>query len=283
MSHEHLPPRPDLPNRSWCAFATASALALVVGSSCAGPPQTQGLSVVAPTTLGEGHNEHAGRARSVTPAPSAAGAGSVSAPSASGVAANRGGAAAPATSEEHDFGAQPDPAPLVTAHQWDLTLHYSRGKVSLVGEKPVELRAAIPTPRQMGRFAVELWVGKELVDRVRFEFPLLGADFAPSPGTRQTRGTPRFSMGADTVTTVRVPSSDRATSARVVDRLTGAVVSIPWPPSPPGAPALLASPPTSSSPAAGSPSATPSSLASPASSSPAAALPSAAPSSPPAR
>jgi hypothetical protein len=82
----------------------------------------------------------------------------------------------------------------------------------------------------MGRFAVELWVGKELVDRVRFEFPLLGADFAPSPGTHQERGAPRFSKGADTTATVRVPSSDRATSAQVVDRLTGTLVAIPWPP-----------------------------------------------------
>ena len=127
---------------------------------------------------------------------------------------------------------QPDPAPLVTAHHWDLTLHYAKGTVALETAKPVELRAAVPTPRQMGRFAVELWVGKELVDRVRFEFPLLGADFAPSPGTHQERGAPRFSKGADTIATVRVPSSDRATSAQVVDRLTGAIVQIPWPPVP---------------------------------------------------
>jgi hypothetical protein len=137
-------------------------------------------------------------------------------------------------------GTQPDPAPLVTAHQWDLTLHYAKGTVALEAAKSVELRAAAPTSRQMGRFAVELWVGKELVDRVRFEFPLLGADFAPSPGTHQERGAPRFSKGADTVATVRVPSSDRATAAQVVDRLTGAVVPIPWPPVP--APAAAAAP-----------------------------------------
>jgi hypothetical protein len=82
----------------------------------------------------------------------------------------------------------------------------------------------------MGRFAVELWVGKELVDRVRFDFPLLGADGPPGADRRPVQGAPRFSPGADTRSTVRVPASDRATSAGIVDRQSGATVSNPWPP-----------------------------------------------------
>jgi hypothetical protein len=218
-------------NRVHPSLGVFSASAIcVLAYACAGPAHSDGLSVVAPTSLGEGHGDpHPARA-----ATSGAASAPALAPAGAPTAQSKGGAApAPSAAEQTDFGAQPDPAPLVTAHQWDLTLHYTKGKVSLQGAKPVELRAAVPTPRQMGRFAVELWVGKELVDRVRFEFPLLGADFAPSPGTRQVRGAPRFSKGADTVTTVRVPSSDRATSAQIVDRLTGGSVLIPWPPSAP--------------------------------------------------
>jgi hypothetical protein len=201
-----------------CVAASAAATLLVFTAACAGPAHSEGLSVVAPTSLGEGHGDPHPARPSSTAAPSSA-----SAPSAATPSSSPGALAA---------GTQPDPAPLVTAHHWDLTLHYAKGTIALEAARPVELRAAAPTPRQMGRFAVELWVGKELVDRVRFEFPLLGADFAPSPGTRQERGAPRFSKGADTVAIVRVPASDRATSARVVDRLTGGAVAIPWPPAP---------------------------------------------------
>ena len=210
-----------------------ASLSIVV-AACAGPARTQGLSVVAPTSLGEGHGEpHPKRPR----APSAGSGAPAGAPAPTGSGAvPAGSSAAPAgssaakASEPVDPGAQPDPAPIVTPHQWDLTLHYARGTISLERVKAVELRTAASTARRMGRFAVELWVGKELVDRVRFDFPLLGADFAPSPGTHQERGAPRFSKGADTVTTVRVPASDRATSAQIVDRLSGAAVAIPWPP-----------------------------------------------------
>jgi hypothetical protein len=218
----------NLALRSLTAFALAATC--VLSGACAGPAHSEGLSVVAPTSLGEGHGDpHPARPAGSSFPP-------YSTPAAAGGSSPNRGAATPASSakDRSDFGAQPDPAPLVTANQWDLRLHYTKGTVSLEGAKPVELRAAVSTPRQMGRFAVELWVGKELVDRVRFEFPLLGADFAPSPGTHQERGAPRFSKGADTVTTVRVPSSDRATSAQVVDRLTGATVPISWPPVPTG-------------------------------------------------
>ncbi|HVW24770.1 MAG TPA: hypothetical protein VHC69_05340 [Polyangiaceae bacterium] len=230
----------------------AAAGALALAGACAGSPQTQGLSVVAPTSLGEGHGDpHPAR-------PGAPGAVASAAPSSSppttGTVVKPPDPLVTGSPTNQSAAAQPDPPPLVTAHQWDLTLHYAKGKVSLQSARPVDLVKAIPTPRRMGRFAVELWIGKELVDRVRFEFPLLGADFAPSPGTKlQERGAPRFSTGADTVATVRVPANDRATSAQVVDRLTGAVVSIPWPPEP-AAPAASAALPASSAPSPSSPS-----------------------------
>lgn len=212
------------------SFRAAISLPLIaislLGSGCAGPPEQRGLSVVMPTHAGEGHGEGKGSAGKPAPGSSAA-PGAPPPATSSAPPASKGSAAA--------HGSQPDPVPLSTAHQWDLTLHYAKGTVRLEGAKAVELPAPVSTPRHMGRFAVELWVGKELVDRVRFDFPLLGADALPGADRAPIQGEPRFSPGADTRTTVRVPASDRATAASIVDRLSGGVVSIPWPPNNMGA------------------------------------------------
>ncbi|HEX4341189.1 MAG TPA: hypothetical protein VH062_35010 [Polyangiaceae bacterium] len=200
-------------------------------ASCAGPAETRGLSVVAPTSLGEGHNEgHALRPNTGT------GLGATSSgtsPARARLARDTDGGVPETVNAPTEHGTQPDPTPLVTLHQWDLALHYAKGKVKVDGVKAVELPNPVATPRRMGRFSVELWVGRELVDRVRFDFPLLGADWPPGADTRPVKGAPRFSPGADTVSTVRVPASERATSAVVVDRLTGDVTPIPWPPAGP--------------------------------------------------
>src|SRR5262249_40429926 len=73
-------------------------------------------------------------------------------------------------------GYAPDPIALVTRHQWVLDLRYRSGTLIYGGARHVELPSATPTVRMMGRFAVELYVGHQLLDRVRFDFPLLGAD-----------------------------------------------------------------------------------------------------------
>src|SRR5262245_18198683 len=73
-------------------------------------------------------------------------------------------------------GFPPDPTPLVTRHQWVVDLGYRAGAIAFNGARRVEALKAVTTPRMMGRFAVELYIGKELIDRVRFDFPLLGAD-----------------------------------------------------------------------------------------------------------
>jgi hypothetical protein len=198
----------------------------LLGAGCAGPPEQRGLSVVMPTHAGEGHGDGKGSAGKPAPGSSATPGAPPPAPSTSPPASK-----GTSTGSAAAHGSQPDPVPLSTAHQWDLTLHYAKGTVRLEDAKPVELAAAVSTPRRMGRFAVELWVGKELVDRVRFDFPLLGADALPGADRAPIQGEPRFSPGADTRTTVRVPASDRATAASIVDRLSGGVVSIPWPPS----------------------------------------------------
>jgi hypothetical protein len=137
--------------------------------------------------------------------------------------ATRSGRKSPATMPD------PDP-PLKTALQWEYRLEYAKGNIRVAGVRRVELDRPVVTARHLGRFAFELWIGAELVDRVRFDFPLLAADLPPDGVRRPLHDSPRFGPGAETSQRVLVPSSDRATSAMLVDRLTGSRVPVPWPP-----------------------------------------------------
>jgi hypothetical protein len=124
----------------------------------------------------------------------------------------------------------PDPPPLVTRAQWLYRFVYKKGDVVVAGVRKKEFERPVATERRVGRFAVELWVGQELVERVRFDFPLLAADPAPEGRKQSLHGTPAFGPGAETSREVAVPASDRATKAVLVDRLNGHTIPLPWPP-----------------------------------------------------
>src|SRR5262249_18337034 len=79
-----------------------------------------------------------------------------------GAAAER--ALVPLDAGTSDTGFPPDPPPLVTRQQWTVRLGYRAGQVIFRGARRIELPKAAPTPRVFGRFALELYVGKELVD-----------------------------------------------------------------------------------------------------------------------
>jgi hypothetical protein len=130
---------------------------------------------------------------------------------------------------EHQ-GPPPDPPPLVTRAQWLYHFVYKRGQVTVARVEKKEFERPVATERRVGRFAVELWVGRELVERVRFDFPLLAADPAPEGRKQSLRGTPAFGPGAETSREVAVPASDRAMKAVLVDRLNGHTTPLPWPP-----------------------------------------------------
>jgi hypothetical protein len=135
--------------------------------------------------------------------------------------ANDAGAAPPS-------GYAPDPIALVTRHQWVLDLRYRSGTLIYGGARRVELPSATPTVRMMGRFAVELYVGPQLLDRVRFDFPLLGADeLAGNP--RRWDSPPSFERNLSTQAAIMIPNSERATRAFLVDRATGRAWALPWP------------------------------------------------------
>ena len=136
--------------------------------------------------------------------------------------------AVPAPEPEPDYGSQPDPEPLLQAEQLEYTVVYSRGELSVSSAKRRTLSSPRLTPRMMGRFAFELWIGGELLERVRFDFPLLGAeDGAKPPGTY---GEPiNLEAGLETSQVLFVPEVTRATKARIVDRKTGETLDLEWP------------------------------------------------------
>lgn len=116
----------------------------------------------------------------------------------------------------------PDPAPLVERSQWVLDLRWDRGDVWLLGLHSLELAQPQATPRAMGRFALELFEGPTLIERVRFDFPLLGA---PEPDASLS-----FSGKLRTRIGVVFPATKRGTRLELWDRATGRRWSLPWPP-----------------------------------------------------
>ncbi|MDP9000202.1 MAG: hypothetical protein M3O46_08845 [Myxococcota bacterium] len=115
-----------------------------------------------------------------------------------------------------------DPSPLVEREQWVFDLRWDRGEVWLLGVQGIQLAVPQPSPRAMGRFAVELYEGRALIERVRFDFPLLGASesdagmsFAKRLGTR---------IG------VVFPATKRGTRLELWDRASNRRWILPWPP-----------------------------------------------------
>jgi hypothetical protein len=126
----------------------------------------------------------------------------------------------------------PDPRPLAEREQWEYELAFADGQVHV---KRVTLRVfdhPVVSARHVGRFAIELWIGRELIERVRFDFPLLGAE-VPVAERQDIREAPRFEPGLHASRTVLVPNSKRAVRAQLVDRATGSTTPLPWPPDAP--------------------------------------------------
>lgn len=121
----------------------------------------------------------------------------------------------------------PDPTPVASKKQWVFDISVKQGVMDVPTVKAVELKKAQATPRMMGRYAIELYIGTELLDRIRFNVP--GAGDGPRDEDRRPLKGPR----TDRVTTqfqVRIADNPRATSARFVDRASGEVRVVAWPP-----------------------------------------------------
>ena len=127
-------------------------------------------------------------------------------------------------------GSAPDPQPLSMAEQWQFQLSYENGAPHIEHFERQILPKPVATPRRMGRFALELWIGRELIDRVRFDFPLIAAEDTAGGTRRPLHDTPSLAQNASARIRVSLPASPRATRLLLVDRATEKFEELPWPP-----------------------------------------------------
>ena len=118
----------------------------------------------------------------------------------------------------------PDPTPTEAREQWRYTINVRDGELFVGSPTKVDRGKVVATPRSLGRFAIELYVGESLLERVRFDIPMLHDD--PDAGPKATR----FDRKANGKVYVEVPNLDRATYAMLIDRSTGSRRRVPWPP-----------------------------------------------------
>src|SRR6478609_5733980 len=127
-------------------------------------------------------------------------------------------------------GSAPDPQPLSMAEQWQYQLLFQNGAPSVEQVEKQILPKPVSTPRRMGRFALELWIGRELIDRVRFDFPLIAAEETPGVTRRPLHDSPSLVPHAISRIIVSLPASPRATRFVLVARATEKIQELPWPP-----------------------------------------------------
>jgi hypothetical protein len=125
-------------------------------------------------------------------------------------------------------GFAPDPPAHLAEKQWVFEIAYEKGASTIERARSTTVKTAIGTPRKMGRFALEFWVGHELLDRVRFDVPLLGDDDRERDPKKPLKK-PTF---ARVTTKVKTQMADhpRATVLAFVDRATGDTRKYFWPP-----------------------------------------------------
>lgn len=148
-----------------------------------------------------------------------------------GGALGAGGLAALADPPKEGFA--PDPPPRASQKQWIVDLTAKANRVSADRARAVTLDKPVESPRVLGRFALELWIGRELLDRVRFNIPLMGGE--PSIGNRNGLPRPRLEENVTAHLTLRIADNPRAAYLLLVDRDTGEAQKMEWPPRPDGA------------------------------------------------
>jgi hypothetical protein len=133
-----------------------------------------------------------------------------------------------ALAEPAKSGSAPDPAPHASKKQWTISIAARAGKVSAERATSSMLAQPAESPRVLGRFAVELYIGPELLDRVRFNVPLMG-DGPVEHSSKRTY----HDADTDKVTTnlkVRLADNPRAAYLVLVDRVTDQRTRFEWPP-----------------------------------------------------
>jgi len=115
----------------------------------------------------------------------------------------------------------PDPTPLISDSVFVMSVRFDKGTISIDKTKRVTLGKKEALPRHMGRFAAELYVGPTLIERLRFDFPLISDDDNASES---------YAKGLNVVVEVKIPDSDRPTRLEIWDRATDKRWTFPYPP-----------------------------------------------------
>lgn len=183
-------------------------------------------TLVVPAHFAEGNGEPAPPPLVVPAAPASAAATSAStAVATKPVPGDSSGPASPPLTPSN----LPDPTPLRLAEQVEYELELSAGRVKVLSVKPVKLAAPIVTPRRLGRYAIELSIGHELIERLRFDFPGTAAD-EPELGSKKRLHAPlTLSERAIARVKLQLPHSPRVRRAALVDRAANTATEIDWP------------------------------------------------------
>ena len=125
-----------------------------------------------------------------------------------------------------DIGAAPDPDPTSSTRELVLDIAWETGTPVLARATTRTLATPRKAGRWMGRFALELSEGPVLVERVRFNFPLLHD--AP-PKRSDFKAPPSFEAGLTTTVRVIFPALERGARFELFDRATRRRWALPWP------------------------------------------------------
>ena len=115
----------------------------------------------------------------------------------------------------------PDPTPLACDAVLVLGVRYDHGTIRLERVRREVVAKGTVLPRRFGRFAAELYGGPTLLERARFDFPLIHDDDGPGVV---------FGRTLDFTVDVRVPDSERPTRLEIWDRATDTRWTFRYPP-----------------------------------------------------
>lgn len=117
----------------------------------------------------------------------------------------------------------PDPTPLVSDAVFVMSVRFHKGEVTTAKVRREKLPAKAAVDRHFGRFAAELYSGPTLVERIRFDFPLINDD---------SNAADVYAKGLDVTVDVKIPDSDRPNKLEIWDRSTDKRWKLEYPPKP---------------------------------------------------
>lgn len=115
----------------------------------------------------------------------------------------------------------PDPTPLAADAVFVLSVRFDKGVVSISKVRREKLPVKAAVERRMGRFAAELLSGPTLVERIRFDFPLINDD---------SKASEVYEKGLNVTVDVKIPDSDRPNKLEIWDRATDKRWKFDYPP-----------------------------------------------------